>query len=773
MAGLDLETFLRLLRADVGAWLSLGVILFLLALMAWTSWGSRRALRKCLVLSVLVHFGLVFYGGSIRGTSLLFGSVGPEPPESSIRQIRVTPQVEGDDANPDATGRGDGRPGKNLAAWDRPPDRIALADSGRVARPERVESAPIPRRAEVPPPALSEAAPDVAPPEAASPDGRPELDEPPAMPDAKAAPASPDDVAEVVVRREDGSDPVALPAADRLRPGRLGPARAVEPDRKAPQASPLPEGRVADPEPAAIAEGIGANPTLPDDPEPARPVAPDRDPRVVARRPQVVTPAFAVPERDLRRQARPDRRDGANLAVPGRLSQGPGPVAMARVTPSGMPRPPEIRGAIGGRPLADVPEVYRVRLDPNRSAKALRAGASPASEQAVERALDWLARHQDADGRWNAGVVRYHDGTPAAGDEDFTVHCPPGEVCFGPCHYAEADSAMTGLALLAFLGAGYTHLDGDHADTVQRGIDYLLLIQKPDGDLRGASRNVGNYCHAMATLALCEAYALTADDRLRGPVERAIGFIARGRVADGRGWRYEPGYPYGGDTSILGWMVLSLKSAKVGGIDVPGATRDGALGWLDDVAKGEESGLASYRSARVERRAEYLKVTPTMTAEAWVCRQFLGVGGPGPASDEAAEYLLAHGPKREVYNLYYWYYGTLAMFQHGGEPWARWNAQVRDGLVRRQRTSGHMAGSWDPDDSDYGKLGGRVYCTALAALTLEVYYRYLRLYDAPEADPLLAPAPDPVLRRAGIAGEATPKFKRQKKLRQSSTNTED
>jgi hypothetical protein len=579
------------------------------------------------------------------------------------------------------------------------------------------------------------------------------MDDPPAELEPKAAPASPDDVPEVVVRRDDGDEPAPPRGPDRIRPDRPGPAGAREPDRKAPESSPLPEGRAADPEPT-IADGHGPNVTLPGDLEHARPAAPEGGPRVVARRPRAAAPAFAVPERDIRRQARPERGGGPDVAVPGRLAQGPGPIAMARVTPAGVPRPPEIKGALGGRPLTDVPEVYRVRLDPNRSAKALRAGASPASEQAVERALDWLARHQDADGRWNAGIVKYRDGTPAPGDEDFTVHCPPGEVCFGPCHYAEADSAMTGLALLAFLGAGYTHLDGDHADTVQRGIDYLLLIQKPDGDLRGSSRAVGNYCHAMASLALCEAYALTADDRLRDPVRRAVGFIARARVADGRGWRYQPqqAEPRGGDTSVLGWMVMALKSAKVGGIDVPGDTRDGALGWLDDVASGEEGGLASYRNAKVERlHREYLKITPTMTAEAWVCRQFLGVGGPGPASDEAAEYLLAHGPDREVYNLYYWYYGTLAMFQHGGDPWARWNAQVRDGLVRRQHASGHMAGSWDPDDSDYGKLGGRVYCTALAALTLEVYYRYLRLYDAPESDPLLAPAPDPVLRRAGHA----------------------
>src|SRR5262249_56906109 len=122
------------------------------------------------------------------------------------------------------------------------------------------------------------------------------------------------------------------------------------------------------------------------------------------------------------------------------------------------------------RRVGEVPAVYRSRLDPNRSELAQRAGASPVSEQAVERALDWLARHQDSDGRWDGATAKYDDGSLARGDDDYTVHCPPGEPCFGECIYWEADTALTGLALLAFLGSGYTQADGKYADTVGRGI---------------------------------------------------------------------------------------------------------------------------------------------------------------------------------------------------------------------------------------------------------------------------------------------------------------
>lgn len=252
------------------------------------------------------------------------------------------------------------------------------------------------------------------------------------------------------------------------------------------------------------------------------------------------------------------------------------------------------------------------------------------------------------------------------------------------------------------------------------------------------------YCHAMATLALCEAYALTGEPRLRRPVDRA---------RDGLAWRYQPGAP-DGDTSILGWVVLAFKSAKVVGIEVPPTIPRGALKWLDRVADGNHKGLARYRPEKPAPSA-------TMTAEAWVCRQFLGTGGPGPVSTEAAEYLLAHSPDRAPLDFYYLYYGTLAMYQHGGDPWYRWNAVSRDLIVNRQRATGHSAGSWDPDESDWGSYGGRIYCTALATLSLEVYYRFLRLYDDPRlpsepAPNLTRPAGRPIRRSASLPSSSSP-----------------
>jgi hypothetical protein len=232
------------------------------------------------------------------------------------------------------------------------------------------------------------------------------------------------------------------------------------------------------------------------------------------------------------------------------------------------------------------------------------------------------------------------------------------------------------------------------------------------------------YCHAMATLALCEAYALSLDRRLQDPAERAVRFLLRSRARDGQAWRYAPAAEVG-DTSMLGWVVMALKSAHEVGLQASDWTqsRRGVIDWLNRVATGENRGLARYQP--------WEPVTATMTAEAWVCRQFLGFGGPGSSSSEAAAYLLQHDSDKGDSNFYYWYYATLAMYQHGGEPWKRWNDRNRGRIVSLQVARGHQSGSWAPDDSLYGVRGGRIYCTTLAALTLEVYYRYLRLYERP------------------------------------------
>ncbi len=734
--GLDLEPFLRLIRADLGIWISLAVVALILGVMAWTSWGSRRVLRKCLVLSILAHLGLVVYSGGI-------GAAGPAegPGADRIQSIRVVSVDRGGGPERPTPGH----PGRWVAEWDRLRDTLPASDldpieARRVTRPDE-PPAPPDRAEPVAPPSVSP--PEPSSPEIASPEDG-----------AGPSPAPPIEVAVAPIRPEDLPPEAAPPPAEgvpspspdgRIRVARAASASETPAGRSRPELAPAEpaEPKLADlPSMNGGREDRGSPDGPPVPPAPEPPIA--REPS----RPAEVAGDVPPPGEDLRDQVRGVR--GAAIGLPDRRSTaGLAPIAIARTTPSGGSRMPSLPAPSSGLPPVEVPESLGIRVAPDRFVKAERSGASAASEEAVEKALEWLARHQDADGRWNAGTKKYSDGSVVPGEANFTQHCPPGDACSGECYYWEADTALTGLALLAYLGNGQTHRTpgGKYASTVARGLEFLKLSQKGDGDLRGPSRTVGMYCHAMATLALCEAYALTADQSLRGPAEKGVAFLVRSRAADGLSWRYGPGEA-SGDTSVLGWAVLVIKSAREVGIPVPDGVRAGARTWLNLVAEGPEKGLAVYRPGEgpyggASNYQPGRNRTPTMTAEAWACRQFLGVGGPGPASDEAARFLLANAPDRGRVNFYYWYYGSLAMFQNGGESWDRWNARVRDGLIALQKTSGHQAGSWDARDSKsvYDDRGGRIYATALAAMTLEVYYRYGRPADAM--------APDPVLRRAG------------------------
>ncbi|MGC8639745.1 MAG: prenyltransferase/squalene oxidase repeat-containing protein [Isosphaeraceae bacterium] len=683
--GLDLESFLLLLRADIGSLSLYALGTLILGLLLWLSWGSRRALRRCLAVSVVAHVALAVYGSTVPS---FFRALGPslrdDPREPHIKKIRVLPVS----SRPDPAGHG----GTTLASASAPdpaaPRRTALPSLDFATEPIKLDDA---RQS------------------ASHLDGT-SVQQP--------APSSGESLPRAPLELARATPVVELPAS-RLKP----------------------EAR-----PGETSAGTGSR-------LPAINASKFNDylPEVVklkaeqSARSAVAASALAVlPSTDLRREAaRAERNVGAS-ARPS-TSGSAAPIPLAHATPSAsrraasVPALVDLTGPSSGRNLTAVPPFYRSRLDANRSARAQRSGASAASEQAVERALDWLARHQDADGRWDGGTARDEDGK-AVDDDDFTVHCPPGQTCFGECAYWEADTAMTGLALLSYLGAGYTQKDGKYAITISKGLDWLLSQQKANGDLRGRSRAVGMYCHAMATLALCEAYALSLDKTLRDPAQRAVAFLVRGRASDGQAWRYQPGEPIG-DTSILGWVVMAFKSAREVGLAIPGqADVDrGTRLWLDRVASGRERGLARYQPRE--------KVTPTMTAEAWVCRQFLGIGGPGPASSEAAAYLMQNESDQGDTNFYYWYYGTLALYQHGGRPWSLWNARVRDRIVKLQRSTGCPTGSWDPDDSIYGTRGGRIYCTTLATLTLEVYYRYLRLYAEPNlaTDPSSGADAGPVL----------------------------
>ena len=369
--------------------------------------------------------------------------------------------------------------------------------------------------------------------------------------------------------------------------------------------------------------------------------------------------------------------------------------------------------SISARAATRAPETYRARRIEQRRSIALKNGGSDASERAVEMSLRWMSDIQESDGHWSSAR---HGGGQAKTD-------PQGQNRLDGGIYA--DTGITGLVILSFLGAGYTHEDGQYSDNVKRAIDWLIRQQQSNGYLGGkATRYDMMYCHAIAAFALGEAYGMQSDPNafpeLREAVRGGVKLIAAMQNDDG-GWRYGRGGE--SDMSMFGWQLMALKSAVNSGVTVPEETRRGMTKFLQARALGSRGGLAGYKLNE--------KATPAMTAEALFCRQMFNVRQSDAASQEAVSYLRLNLPRLAVYDEYYWYYGTLAMFQHDGEPWEEWNSSLRDTLVGLQRTSGPHAGSWDPKGKWAG-IGGRLYSTALSTMSLEVYYRFLRIYQTEE-----------------------------------------
>ncbi len=328
-----------------------------------------------------------------------------------------------------------------------------------------------------------------------------------------------------------------------------------------------------------------------------------------------------------------------------------------------------------------------------RTVLVTEEGGTTLTEAAVARGLRWLARQQKSDGRW---VL---DGA------------------------IKSDPAATSLALLPFLGAGQTHLTGRYQKEVGGGLRWLLANQRPDGDLAAGSQgNSHMYAHGQAAIVLCEAFAITGDEQLRGPAQKAIDFIVAAQHPEG-GWRYSPGQA--GDTSVLGWQLMALQSARAAKLDVPPATLENASHYLDSVSH-EDGAKYGYQRGSGP--------TQVMTAEALLCRMYLGWTMDDYGLSQGVEWLSSdHLPSSSQNNFYYWYYGTQVFHHVGGLNWEKWNVRLRDILVNTQEDLGENAGSWRPEHH-HDRPGGRIYATSLAVCTLEVYYRHTPIFRQIDVD---------------------------------------
>lgn len=336
----------------------------------------------------------------------------------------------------------------------------------------------------------------------------------------------------------------------------------------------------------------------------------------------------------------------------------------------------------------------------------------------VDAGLDFLARSQQADGRWRltefAGVT-------------------PGDV-----PKLDSDTAATGLALLAFFGAGHDHFDGRYRDTVRRGLEFLISVQKPDGDLFLPADELSNSCgwlysHGIAALAVCEAVGMTGDPLVRPAAEKACGFIAASRHPTLGGWRYTPRSD--ADLSVSGWMLVALRAGGLGGVPTDPAALDGVRTLLAASATPGDPVRYAYNARKADQRRTDLSVA-CMTAVGTLMRLHTGATTDDAEIIAAGRTLAAVEPTygttaQNRRDAYLWYYASQALVHTGGPEWRRWYASLVATLEPEQRKAGELGGSWDatgqiPDR--WGAYGGRVYVTTLHLLALEVPWRHLPTY---------------------------------------------
>lgn len=636
-------------------WIGLAVLTLGLLVLASTRWGQSRPLRKCAVLSLLAHVLLACFLTTVH---IVTGAAG------TVDDAAMHVTIETENTQLDAPARQDG-----AAPWDEAP-RAPVADTPHVPlpRPEPVAHGPVP--------------PDFI---AHSPPADPLMDVAEA-PGTPAVDRAHQDLAAAVPDKTESlaPQPVRPPAAQRRdaphasTPAASLPAPAGNVDRDQKQQRPPDVSRAEDllameeQQPADVADRLSDEPLVP-----------------VNRRPRASVDA-------------PVNQSGSEQPSAGNDSPSTGQPTSA--LPPEQPSGHESDTAPSGTER-QLPAIYQNRFAPDRARIVESRGGSDATERAVDAALQWLVANQSPDGRWNCDEL--------GGGQGRSVHGHRRRAAG-----VEADTGITGLALLAFLGAGYTHEEGPYAETVRDGMNFLLRSQDDEGSLGGrATLYARMYCHAMATFAISEAYAITRDARLEWAVRRAVRYSVSAQNPVSGGWRYRPGDL--GDTSQLGWQIMALKSAETAGIEIPRSVQEGIVRFLASVAGGTNRGLAGYRP--------YMPPTRTMTAEALVCKLLMDVPRDAPSDREATQFLLEELPGTDRPNFYYWYYATLGLYCLQGPEWQSWNESLKTSLLQSQRRDGRAAGSWDPT-TVWGGYGGRVYTTAMAAMMLEVYYRYLPIY---------------------------------------------
>ena len=322
-----------------------------------------------------------------------------------------------------------------------------------------------------------------------------------------------------------------------------------------------------------------------------------------------------------------------------------------------------------------------------------RMGGDAQTEAAVAKGLAWLKGAQEADGHWDCAKFEGKD---------------------------EQTLGVTGLALLAYLGAGHSHVaDGPYKETVAKALAYVLEQQNEEGHFPGSL-----YTQGICTMAVVEAYGMTGDTTLLQQARKAVEYVIAAQQECG-GWDYSASHDRNrGDTSVTGWQVMALKSAVRVGIEVPTDVLAKMRRFLASVT---QEGAIGYTNATTEDKK--WRTTPALTAAGLNAHLFAGAKHDEEAVQKAVGILLNNLPRlpkqdgekwRPGADAYLWYHGSLALSRMGGREWKAWNNIAKRLFIKLQGKDG----SWETHGDRWRNAGGKIYFTSLCLLALEVYYRY-------------------------------------------------
>jgi len=361
-------------------------------------------------------------------------------------------------------------------------------------------------------------------------------------------------------------------------------------------------------------------------------------------------------------------------------------------------------GGVGRSPVLSAIEGLDCRGGTAKAALLEYYGGDDQTEAAVERALQWLVRHQQSDGHWS-----FAHQTP-----DCAQECP------NPGTLSDAPRAATALALMALLGAGHTPQAGSLRKEVNDGLTWLRRHMFYGGPWAAAyePEAQGLPGHAWATIVLCETSQLVRDRANSLTASKAVQFIALTQNADG-GWGDHPAWKdEAADTSnprATAWNLLALAAAHRASLRVPAATFERALRYSEQATTGSGRGLRKLLTRTKD---------PVSKALLALAGHRLGWADEGAGSPALLSQLGVSEPDTSGAFCLNWIHSEL-LRDCGGPEWEQWNMAMRRHLLDTQQAQGHGAGSWFVDAGEWGnREGGRLFCTALGALTLEVYYRY-------------------------------------------------